>query len=140
MGVMGAAQRVLQIVRWAMLSSILLYFLIAKQFAPTGSPNPVILYAVTVMAITLVALMFVMRRVLVLRSAAALAAQPNDAAALHRWRTGHLVTYCLCEAIALYGLVLRFLGFGSFQVAPFYLAGFILLLFYVPRAPSDTIG
>lgn len=137
---MGAALRMLQIVRWAMLVSIILYCLVAEQFAPTGSPNPVILHALTGMAITVVALMFVMRRILVLRSAAALATKPGDTIALTRWRTGYLVTYCLCEAIALYGLVLRFIGFSFFQVAPFYLAGFMLLVFYVPRQPSNTIG
>jgi F0F1-type ATP synthase membrane subunit c/vacuolar-type H+-ATPase subunit K len=137
---MGNTLRILLIVRGAMLTSIILYFFIAEQFAPTGSPNPVLLYALTGMALSLVAAVFVMRRILVLRSAAVLATQPGDATALNRWRTGYLVTYCLCEAIALYGLVLRFIGFSFFQVAPFYLAGFILLLFYVPRAPSNTIG
>ena len=137
---MDTAVKTLQIVRGAMLASVILYFFIAEKLASTGSPNPVILYAVTAMAVSLVAVLFVMRRILVLPSAAALATQPGDATALSRWRTGHLLTYCLCEAIALYGLVLRFLGFGSFQVAPFYLAGFLLLLFYVPRAPSNAIG
>ena len=137
---MGNALRILLIVRGAMLASIILYVFIAEQFAPTASPNRVLFYVVTGMAITLVAIVVIMRRILVLRSQAALAAQPGDATALNRWRTGYLVTYCLCEAIALYGLVLRFMGFNLSQVTPFYIAGFVLLVFYVPRAPSNAIG
>jgi hypothetical protein len=92
------------------------------------------------LSILCVAQIFVMRRKFVQRSEVLLAAQPADAAALKRWRAWHLITYWMCQAVAFYGILLRFLGFAFFQVAPFYLAGFILLVFYVPRAPSNTIG
>jgi len=65
----------------------------------------------------------------------ALATRPNDAATLSRWRAGHIMTYALSEAIAIFGLVLRIIGFSLSQVASFYIAGFILLLFFGPRRP-----
>jgi hypothetical protein len=45
------------------------------------------------------------------------------------------MTYALSEAIAIFGLVLRLIGFSLSQVAYFYIAGFILLLFFGPRRP-----
>jgi hypothetical protein len=35
----------------------------------------------------------------------------------------------------MFGLVLRLIGFSLSQVASFYIAGFILLLFFGPRRP-----
>jgi hypothetical protein len=45
------------------------------------------------------------------------------------------MTYALSEAIAIFGLLLRFIGFSFSHVASFYVAGFILLLFFGPRRP-----
>jgi len=36
----------------------------------------------------------------------------------------------------LFGLILRFMGFGFQQSVPFYLGGFVLLFFFGPREPS----
>ncbi len=137
---MESSLKVLQMVRLAMLMSIVCYVFIAKLLPSSATPNPIIFYAITLMSVILVAVMFIMRRTLVLPSEAALATQPGDGKALARWRIGYLLTYCLSEAVALYGLVLHFLGFTLSQVAPFYLAGFILILFFGPRHPSNEIG
>ena len=69
-----------------------------------------------------------------------LAGNPESATTLYRWRTGYMATYALSEAIVLYGVVLRFLGLSFSQVVPFFLAGFILMLFFGPRRPSNAIG
>jgi hypothetical protein len=47
------------------------------------------------------------------------------------------VTYCLSEAIALYGMVLHFLGFGLSQIVPFFIAGLGLIIFYWPRTTGN---
>jgi hypothetical protein len=44
----------------------------------------------------------------------------------------------LCEALALLGLVLRFMGFRFEQSLPFYVGGFILLFFFGPREPAGA--
>ena len=76
------------------------------------------------------------RRTLVLRSATTLAETPEDGLTLNHWKTGYIATYALCETLALFGLILRFMGFGFQQSVPFYLGGFVLLFFFGPREPS----
>ena len=44
-----------------------------------------------------------------------------------------MITYALCEAVALYGFILRIMGFSFRSVAPFYLASIILMIFFAPR-------
>lgn len=55
---------------------------------------------------------------------------------------GHIVIYAISLSIALYGLMLDFMGFSMPAVAPFLLAGFALILFFrpmaVPRAAAFT--
>jgi hypothetical protein len=69
------------------------------------------------------------------QSESMLAMRPGDALTLNRWRAGYIMTYALSEAIAMFGLVLRILGFSLSQVLSFYVAGFALLLFFGPRRP-----
>ncbi len=69
-----------------------------------------------------------------------LSCDQKDIAALNPWRATYLLIFMACEAIALYGLVLRFLGFTFTQVASFYIAGFVLMLYFAPRRPSNAIG
>jgi hypothetical protein len=60
---------------------------------------------------------------------------------LNHWRRGYIATYALCEMLALFGLILRFLGSGFQQSLLYNVGGFGLLLFFGPRAPvgiSDT--
>ena len=97
--------------------------------------NATMFYVFSMVTVTMVGIILVVRRTLVTQSAVALAMRPADVAALGRWRAGYIMTYALSEAIALFGLVLRLTGFTLSQVAPFYVAGFILLLFFGPRRP-----
>jgi hypothetical protein len=51
-----------------------------------------------------------------------------------------MATFALSEAVVIYGVVLRFVGFRFSQVVPFFLAGLILMLFFGPRRPANAIG
>ena len=134
---MESAIRVVRAIQIAMLVSVGVYVLVGEgvKSAP-GLNNPVLFYVLSLVTITIVGVILVVRRTLVLQSAVALASRPNDAATLGRWRAGHIMTYALSEAIAIFGLVLRIVGFSLSQVASFYIAGFILLLFFGPRRPA----
>jgi hypothetical protein len=77
----------------------------------------------------------VIRRTLVFRAAESLAIHPEDGLSLNHWRTGYLATYALCEALALFGLVLRFMGCSFQQSVPFFIGGFVLMFFFRPREP-----
>ncbi len=136
---MEPARKTLQIVRFALMVSIALYVFVGERVGASlaVAPDRNFYFALTLVAITTVGMIFAVRRVLVLRTEATLAAQPEDAMALNRWRSGYLVTYALCEALAMFGLVLRVLGFTLSEVSPFYIVGFVLMLLFSPRRPPS---
>jgi hypothetical protein len=139
---MEPARRAVQIVRIALLVSILLYVLIGERVGQITAAAPLrnLYFLLTLVALTTVGMIFAVWRLFVLRSEATLAAQPEDKAALKRWRSGYIISYSLCEVVALFGLALRILGFALSEVAPFYLVGFVLILLFSPRrAPSATV-
>jgi hypothetical protein len=72
---------------------------------------------------------------MVLRAADSLASDPNDNISLSHWRAGYFATYALCEALALFGLVLRSQGSTMQQSLLFYIGGFVLLFFFRPVQP-----
>jgi hypothetical protein len=81
----------------------------------------------------------VMRRTLVFPAEAVLKERPDDNVAVARWRAGYTLLYLLCEALGLFGFVLRVLGFTLANVWGFYLGGFLLLLLYSPRTPRAEV-
>jgi hypothetical protein len=135
---MESAVKVVRLIQVAMLVSIVILVFIGERMAPTPQPasDPTVFYVLSLASITIIGVILVVRRTLVLQSANALRGRPNDAATLRRWQAGHIATYALSETLALFALLLRFLGFNLSQVAPLYLAGFILILFFGPRQPS----
>jgi hypothetical protein len=136
---MGVILKFLRVVQFALLGSILLYAVIGEVMGPSARAlNPSLSYIFTTAGVAIVGMIFVVRRTLVLRSAESLASHPDDPLTLNHWKTGYLATYGLCEALALSGIVLRFLGFTFQQSVPFYISGFILLLFFRPRPPVSV--
>lgn len=134
---MARSLKTLRTVQWAMLLSILLYVAVGEIFAPRiRHVDPALSYVFSTLAVGIVGTIFVVRRTLVLRAAASLATQPDDLLSLSQWKTGYLATYALCEALALFGLVLRFLGSELQQSMLFYIGGFVLLFFFRPRQPE----
>jgi len=128
----------LRIVRLALLASIVLYGFISFRAPMREEPKPLMLEAITGVAVAIVGSVLFFRRTMILKSEALLAAQPEDPVALGRLRAGYIVVWALCESIVLYGLVLRFIGFTFAHVLPFLIAGFVLMLFFSPRRPIET--
>jgi F0F1-type ATP synthase membrane subunit c/vacuolar-type H+-ATPase subunit K len=145
---MQSAVRIVQLIRLAMLVSVVFYAGVATSFAPHGSRvNTSVFYVLTALAAFMVVGVLMVRRLFVAPAEALLASQientesqPKNAAVAQRWQVGYILTYVFCEAIALYGLVLQFLGFSLSQVAPFYVASIALMLFFSPRPPSRELG
>ena len=134
---MSKALNTLRAVQWAMLASILLYGVVGELVRPMARAiDPTVSYLFTTLGVAIVGIIFVVRRTLVLRAGESLASDPDDSISLSQWRTGYLATYALCEALALFGLVLRFMGCGFQQSVPFYFGGFALLFFFRPRPPA----
>lgn len=138
---MAQALKTLRAVQWAMLASILLYGAVGELAGPVArAVDPALSYVFTTLGVAIVGVIFVVRRTLVLRAAASLATHPDDGISLNHWRTGYFATYALCEALALFGLVLRFLGSTFQQCVPYYIGGFVLLFFFRPRRPATAAG
>jgi hypothetical protein len=133
---MENAIKIVRLIQIAMLLSVGMFVVAGEMVGSIPKlSNPTLFYALSLATITIVGVILVVRRTLVLQSAVTLATRPNDLATLNRWRAGYVMTYALSEAIAMFGLVLRLIGFTLSQVASFYIAGFILLLFFGPRRP-----
>jgi hypothetical protein len=135
---MDAARRMVQIIQGAFLFSIALYAVMTNILPAKVMPNVLLFRVLALLSMATVAVIFLLRRKLVKSAEQTLSVQPDDTDALARWRAGYLITYAFSEAIALYGLVLHFMGFAFVQVLPFFIAGFVLILFYVPRRPAPA--
>ena len=133
---MSKALRTLRAVQWSMLGSILVYIALGELVGPRArGVDPALSYLFSTLAVGIVGTIFVVRRTLVQRAAASLAAHPDDSLSLNHWSTGYLVTYGLCEALALFGLVLRFRGSPMQHSLLFYVGGFVLLFFFRASEP-----
>jgi len=137
---MTRSLKTLRAVQWSMLVSILLYVALGETLGPRiDRVEPVLSYVFSTLAVGIVGTIFVVRRTLVSRAAVELASHPDDNVSLNHWRTGYIMTYALCEALALFGLILRFRGSALQQSVLFYIGGFVLLFFFRPRQPvSDS--
>ncbi len=139
---MVSALRLLQMVRMAMLASVILYVVVGELVAhPPGSPpDRMPFYALTFIAVAMVASITVLRKLIITPAFAALQTRESDTEMLRRWRTGYIVSFAIADGIAAYGLALRLFGFTLSQVVPFYLATVILLLMLSPRRPSNELA
>lgn len=138
---MTRALKTLRAVQWSMLASIVLYALVGEVLGPrVRGVDATLSYLFSTLAVGIVGTIFVVRRTLVLRAAGTLASDPDDNISLNHWRTGYITTYALCEALALFGLVLRFRGAALEQSLLFYIGGFVLLFFFRPVQPAHAVS
>jgi hypothetical protein len=136
---MGRALRILRIIQLSLLASVLLYVLIGEMVGShAGKTNQSLNYGFATAAVALVGVILLVRRTLVVRPANVLASRPDDRVSLGHWKNGNIVTYVLCEALALEGLGLRLLGANLRQSLPFYVSGFVLILFFTPKHPNSA--
>lgn len=139
---MSSALKMLRIVHIAMLISIGMYVIVGELIASRSpiAARPAFFYVISVLSITTIGVILVVRRTLVLHSESTLRVKSNDLATLNRWRTGYIITYALSESLALFGLIVRVAGFSLSQAVTFYLPGFVLMLFFRPRPPSSEFS
>ena len=137
---MEAARKLIQIVRFAVAGAIVLYLVVILQIPSSARPNLMIFRALGSLAVIDTILVFVLRRVLVFPAEVVLENQARDPKALARWKMGHIITNALSLSIALYGLVLHFLGFRLAQVAPFLVAGLLLIVLLGPKGIAADVS
>lgn len=135
---MNTVKRSLNMTRAALIFAIAVYMFVGERVAAgrAGAANVMLFQILAVVAVVNIMLIFIFRRSMVGPALATLCTQPDDTTAIIRWRSGYVATYAMCEAIALYGFVLRIMGFSYRMVVPFYLASFILMIYFAPRTPA----
>lgn len=117
-----------------LLASILLYAYVGEKAGPSGPKDvSVIRHGLSLAALLSLGSLLVVRRKMVQSSQQALQLRPEDIDALVRWKMGNIASFMLCEAVALYGFVLRFLGSTLLEAAPFYVCALLLMLLFIPR-------
>lgn len=122
-----------------MLLSVLAYAVLGEVVGPrVRQVDTALSYIFSTLAVGIVGTIFVVRRTLVQRAASSLAEHPDDILSLNHWKTGYFATYALCEALALFGLILRFRGSPMQQSLLFYVGGFVLLFFFRPSQPASA--
>lgn len=133
---MRAALRTLRLIHLAMLVSIVLYAVVGEIAGSRFPPSITLLNVMSVASLSVVGAILVVRRTLILRAEAELREKPGDSAVLSRWQMGYIVLYALCEALALFGLVLRLMSYPLITIWPYYVGGFVLLLLFRPVVPG----
>lgn len=101
---------------------------------PERHHSRTLLIAITVVAILCTVSWVSIRLRFIRRAGLQLLQNPVHDPALKRLRVGYIISFMLSEAVALYGINLRFRGFTLTEVAPFYIAGLLLMIFSAPRA------
>ncbi|HXE75103.1 MAG TPA: hypothetical protein VNN18_05650 [Candidatus Xenobia bacterium] len=66
--------------------------------------------------------------------------QPLDLAALNQLRTFYILCFVLAEAVALFGMILFFLGGSREQALWFFTGSVALFLLCYPRTPESPLG
>ena len=91
---MEGTRKFINTVRFILAGTIVMYALVVLRLpSSSATPSPIILRALTVLAVLMTILIFVMRRVQVFPAEEILQSQPQDAKALGRLRLGYLITY-----------------------------------------------
>jgi len=133
---METAVRLVRLVQIAMLASVVVYVAVGELAGRSAAANNTLFYGMSLASISTLGAALVVRRTLVLPAEALLQEKPADQLVQARWKTAYLVLYALCDALALFGLILRMAGFTLVHVWGFYLGGFLLLLIFSPRVPQ----
>lgn len=130
-----------RILHAVMLFTMFLYAVIGEKLGPVPSPlQPTFYRAFVVLAAALVLVTLVLRSRILGPAIEGLKLRPEDPVAWTRWRIGNIVTFVLCESVALFGFALRMLGGKLAASLPFYAAAILLMLIWAPRLDvSDPV-
>lgn len=122
-----------------MLIAAVLYLYLPEAARVQPKAVPIAMYyAISVLNAGIVGAIFMIRRRWTTPVEAVLSTDPENREALLGLRKGYVLIYGMSEATVLFGLCLRFVGFGRLQVAPYYIVGTILLLYCFPRNLSQS--
>jgi hypothetical protein len=109
---LSSSIRFLRTVWLTMLPFVVGYSVLPEILGTAQKPgNPAFFNAISAVAITCIVVCFLFRRRFIAAAATVLVKDPRDIAALKRWQIGHILHFALSLSVALYSLVLRYVGF-----------------------------
>lgn len=125
------------LVHWAIFASGILFIGMAEVIGPKAEIERPELFVLLFgfFAAVNAAVAFFAHKQFVANSEEALRSNPADGQAAQRWLQGHVLAVAFCESIVLFGFVMRIVGAGKAIVWPFYAAGLLLMLLFMPRRP-----
>ena len=129
--------RALRKVHLALLVSVVLYIWVAEKVLQHNQPVPdrFIVTAIGLLAAVMVVAAIAVRTKMTQPALDILQTNPDDKSSIVRWRIGSILSYVLAETVVLFGVALRILGATLAEVAAFYTAAIVLMLFLRPRQP-----
>jgi hypothetical protein len=128
------AVRTVRILHLCFLVPIPLYAALAEWLGPAdATTTPVLMYVLIVCSVAHLGGAFILYLRNVKPAEDILARQPADADAMSRWRSGHILSFALCESVAFFGVVVRVLGGNFYSALPFFAAAFMVMVLMTPR-------
>jgi len=126
--------RNVRILHLAFLAAPAVLFFAVATLPVTAKPQITFLPALlAVLALGEVGIATAFRAKLLRPAVAKLEQAPGDARALAQWQRGQLLSMAFATTVTLYGVVVRVMGFSWNIAAWFFVAGFLLLLWWTPR-------
>jgi hypothetical protein len=119
------------LVTWFLLIFVIVE--IIEQGTLAGSAPPFLPIILSFVCLSEIGVALVFRARFIGEAETILRGDPENTVAIAKWRTGNLFSFCVAETIALFGFVLRFMGFGWNVAGAFFVGGLIMLLLWTPR-------
>jgi hypothetical protein len=140
---MGAREKLLQQVRLMHVAFVitwfLLVFILQVQLKPAARPiEPAIVGAIALVAVSSVSIGWTMRRKQLAMAVEVLRREPEDGAALVRWRFANILSFAFAESVTLFGFVLKVMGASWGIAGCFFAGGLILLLLWWPQLEASN--
>jgi hypothetical protein len=110
-------------------------FIYALTLVPKAerSVSPTIVAALAVLSATDVMVAAVLRARNITPAIEALRTNPDDTLALGKWRSGIVSSFTHAETVALFGVLLKFLGASWTVAGPFFAVAVLLLVIWRPK-------
>ena len=127
----------MNIVRGAMVAAFVLFAIVGfgLNLMHPRDVSSSLIYVSIALSIWALSGGFRLRQRFVRKANEVLRSHPDDVAAWKRWSVGNIIFYAMCESVALYGLVLRFMGATPAQTIPFFVVAIVCMLAFGPRRP-----
>lgn len=129
-----------RLIRWCLLIAVAVYFVLMARLPASSHATQLgtIEIAIALVSLACVNTAFYFNRKFVQKAEALMQQSPDDGKASKRWRAGYVAIYAASLAVALYGLLLHFLGAPFTHVVPFFVVGTAMILWFRPRIHQGT--